>query len=392
MTLRDLIQEIRTGWPAYRALSQTSSAEQIFQLVETALPDELRTALQKGAAYKVEGSTGSGNITAAPWIGARDPQVSKSFTEGFYLVYLFSIDLRRLYLSLAFGTTQFRNYFKTASVTHEKLASAARHLRKLVDPNRPLLTQKLDLSATSKNRLHYDYEYSNIFAIAYDLETIPGNSVLMADYQFMLDLYAKLVSNPLLPTMNQLLESEVPLPPQTLPPIIVEFQPRPPKVGGNNSKTGTISRISVQSKKVGDRGEQIVSDYETARVGASGGDVSKIRWHSREGETPGWDISSVESSGETLRIEVKASIGSTVSSLIISANEWEAARVHGSAYAIYLVTNAFKTQPRIEVIRDPFRLVQERTLRLEVASFLVGLSAESEEQLEPSIDSTSGVE
>lgn len=158
MALSDLIQQIRIGWPAYRALSQTSSTEPIFQSVETTLPDELRTALKKGSAYKVEGSTGSGNITAAPWIGTRDPQVSKSFTEGFYVVYLFSIDLRRLYLSLAFGTTQFRNYFKTASVTHEKLARAARHLRTLVDPYRPLLTRKLDLLATSKNRLHYDYE------------------------------------------------------------------------------------------------------------------------------------------------------------------------------------------------------------------------------------------
>lgn len=194
----------------------------------------------------------------------------------------------------------------------------------------------------------------------------------------MLEVYAELVSSPLLPTMNQLLESEVPVPPQTLPPIVVEFQPRSPKVGGNKSMSRTISRISVQSKKVGDRGEQIVYDYEAARVTASGGDVSKVRWHSREGETPGWDISSVEPSGETLRVEVKASIGSTVSSLIMSANEWEAARVHGPAYAIYLVTNAFKAQPQIEVIRDPFRLVQERTLRLEVASFVVGLSAESD--------------
>src|SRR5215469_12352784 len=135
MSLSTLIAELRHGWKGYRDLKKTSKAEAIFQLVVESFPEELRTHLIPSPRYTVEGSTGRGNITAAPWVATYDLRITHSATEGFYLVYLFSVDMNRLYLSLAFGTTQFAQYFKESEERHNRLSSAAVKLRSLATPS-----------------------------------------------------------------------------------------------------------------------------------------------------------------------------------------------------------------------------------------------------------------
>ena len=49
---------------------------------------------------RVEGSTGRRNVTAAPWIAAIDPRITRSATRGYYVVYLFSVDLAKVFLTL----------------------------------------------------------------------------------------------------------------------------------------------------------------------------------------------------------------------------------------------------------------------------------------------------
>lgn len=136
-------------------------------------PSELKPHVLSGPAYEIQGSTGRGMITASPWIATYDRRITDTATEGFYVAYLFSIDFKRLYLSLAFGTTQFAEYFKNIGERHEKLASAAAQFRTLVKPERTLYVDTLKLAATSKDRLHSDYQYSNIWAIQYDLNLVP---------------------------------------------------------------------------------------------------------------------------------------------------------------------------------------------------------------------------
>ena len=185
-------------------------------------------------------------ITASPWIATYDRRITDTATEGFYVAYLFSIDFKRLYLSLAFGTTQFAEYFKNIGERHEKLASAAAQFRTLVKPERTLYVDTLKLAATSKDRLHSDYQYSNIWAIQYDLNLVPPEDILVADYRYMLGLYKQLVDNPLLPDMQQLLEAQISLPAKALAPIVKKFVARPPKsrkkgLGGHGTRD--LSRI-----------------------------------------------------------------------------------------------------------------------------------------------------
>ena len=129
-------------------------------------------------------------------------------------------------------------------------------------------------------------------------------------------------------------------------------------------------------KKIGDKGEEIVFDLEVAKLTKLGCDPSAVKWLSREGITPGWDITSVDEFGQPLHIEVKSSIGVGVSSLVLTANEYSAAKDHKSKYCIYLVTNVMKGRPTIEIIRDPLKLIKSGELTAEIAAWLIDLQPE----------------
>ena len=373
MALRQLIAEVREGWPSYRNLKIVSKHQAEYKRVVDGFRDELKPLLPPSSSYKIQGSTGQGNITSAPWVATFDLSITKTATQGFYLVYLFSVDLRRLYLSLAFGTTQFEEYFPSIPERHTKLVAAADQLRTLLKPKRVLNSGSLDLAVTSRDRMHADYEKSNIVAIQYGLDALPSDDQLARDYRYMVELYRELVANPLLPEVQHLLESQIEPPPLFLDPIVKEFSVRKPKnkkAQGGGTKN---RRISKESKKIGDKGEEIVFDLEVAKLKKLGRDPSAIKWLAREGITPGWDITSVDEAGQPLHIEVKASIGAGVSNLVLTANEYSAAKDHKSKYCIYLVTNVMKERPTIEIIRDPLKRIKSGELTAEISAWLIGL-------------------
>jgi len=377
MAGRDILQAIAAAWPAYRALKTVSSGEPLYQLVIRDLPDTLNTWLpeQRRNGLIQQGSTGAGNITSAPWIATFDPKVTQSATEGFYVVYLYSIDLQRLYLSIAFGTTQFKDQFPNVMERHQRLRSAADRLRALVPQQNDLLAGDLDLAATARDRLHTDYEAGNIFAIRYDLAALPEENQLKADYLKIIALYDALVSHSLLPEPQRLLEAEVDTPIEVQAPVVLDFKPRPPKKlrTAGDSKPGV--RLSKESKKVGDQGERLVVALEEQQLVAAGFDPAKVIWHAQQGQTPGWDITSCDQRGKPIYIEVKASVGGKVSELILTSNEWAAAERHRDRYFIYLVTDVMAARPKIEKIQDPWGLVQGNVIMQRVFTVALNLAS-----------------
>ena len=51
----------------------------------------------------VKGSPGQGNWSDVPWISVFDPVVTDTATRGYYVVYLFSSDMERVYLVIGQG-------------------------------------------------------------------------------------------------------------------------------------------------------------------------------------------------------------------------------------------------------------------------------------------------
>ena len=56
--------------------------------------------------YKIKGSIGQGRVTQCPWIAIMHANETQSTQEGVYIVFLFSEDLKRIYITLAQGVTK----------------------------------------------------------------------------------------------------------------------------------------------------------------------------------------------------------------------------------------------------------------------------------------------
>ena len=56
--------------------------------------------------YKIKGSIGQGRVTQCPWIAIMHADETQSTQEGVYIVFLFSEDLRKVYITLAQGVTK----------------------------------------------------------------------------------------------------------------------------------------------------------------------------------------------------------------------------------------------------------------------------------------------
>ena len=101
----------------------------------------------------------------------------------------------------------------------------------------------------------------------------------------------------------------------------------------------------------------------------------KIVHHAAKGEYPGWDITSYDADGTEIFIEVKSSIGSVVSTVDITANEWEAAqsKQHRAKYHLYFVTEALSKTPHIEILRSPHSYIDSGTLNLVTSVYQLDL-------------------
>lgn len=119
------------------------------------------------------------------------------------------------------------------------------------------------------------------------------------------------------------------------------------------SRSSTNRRYSKNSKYVGDCAEKQVLEYLKTPSGRDEFDVhSGLRWIAQENETPGYDIEFINSSGETVGVEVKGSISNSFSTFELTANEWAAANRMKDQYVLVVVSDV-GNKPTFEHFRNP---------------------------------------
>lgn len=81
------------------------------EIVTREIPKLIQSRLNLDSNFKVCGSVGAGNWSEIPWIAVLDKSITTSTTEGYYVVILFSKDLKAIYVALALGWTQFKEEY-----------------------------------------------------------------------------------------------------------------------------------------------------------------------------------------------------------------------------------------------------------------------------------------
>lgn len=133
----------------------------------------------------VEGKDGAGQKAEVAWTRVYSKSRTPSATNGWYIVYLFSGDGKRVYLSLNQGTTEW--------IAGELKPREPAALKKRINWAFPLIDQVAaertdlltEIHLNARTKLGKGYEPGNVVAIEYQRDSIPSSEVLSKDLLFM---------------------------------------------------------------------------------------------------------------------------------------------------------------------------------------------------------------
>lgn len=112
--------------------------------------------------------------------------------SGYYLVYLFDSELKKVYLSLLQGFTYYKNKYNSPEC-YNKISETAKKYRSLLS-NNPTVEFSYNIKLNPTRSLGKGYEHGHICGIEYDLYNLPDNKVLKHDLNEMLIQYKLLKS------------------------------------------------------------------------------------------------------------------------------------------------------------------------------------------------------
>lgn len=387
--LLDLFREIARLYPAYFAGRTTNKNDPAHALIVNEVPDVLRRLSLDKNLLKFEGSAGKGNMTPAPWMAVYHTDITSSATDGFYVVYLLSLSMKRLVLEIGLGATQFEKRFGAGRKMLAKVEEGAGLVRHTSDYLLPKVLSPKTIHRISKEPVklldgmrsskHEAYERCSIYSLSYDLAGAIDDLSFENDYKEILSLYCEMVASPMVPEVEDLPWTDITRTPKEEHIETSSFVPLKPKTAKNaGSSASSIRKYSKQSDKVGREGERIVFDLEKKKLIDLGRPdlAKKVIWHRdyAKDRTPGWDITSFDDNGKKIYIEVKATVANSISSIQLTSNEWEVAAKPGisNRYQIYLVTNAL-TEPKVTILVDPHEYVRQNRLEVSVSTWLLDL-------------------
>jgi hypothetical protein len=145
---------------------------------------------------------------------------------------------------------------------------------------------------------------------------------------------------------------------------------RPPTTtgtGGNGGGGKAGTRRSKQSKRVGDRAEELI--FRRLQGLVATGKIRELHWRARDGETPGWDMDYVTEDGDVVCVEVKGTTGASFSSVDVTAQEWAQAKERGGSYHLHLVSRVLTDKPKFRVLADPWSAHQAGRLTASPATW-----------------------
>ncbi len=131
--------------------------------------------------FVIKGSYGNGNWTYTPWIAIFNRRITRTVQEGVYIVYLFSSDMERVYLTLNQGCTKLKNSYGTKEAI-KKMQELSGQIRTKIKAGFFSIDNDLNIG-------HELYEKGTIFYKMYEKGNIPEDSQLISDLEKMMGIY-----------------------------------------------------------------------------------------------------------------------------------------------------------------------------------------------------------
>ncbi|ARD75836.1 DUF3578 domain-containing protein [Staphylococcus xylosus] len=185
MTLSKLIKEIGNTYLKEKKSGEFTGAP-VGKLVKNQMVDELKN-IEQLKGFKLKGSIGNGNFAEVPWVAIMDENITKSTTEGIYIVFLFSGDGEKVFLTLNQGVT----YFKNKKFKKHDIVKASNTIYEILDSPE---SAPIDIDLKAKTSLGKGYENTTISGFEYYINDMPDSSIIESDINKLLNDYEQLVA------------------------------------------------------------------------------------------------------------------------------------------------------------------------------------------------------
>ncbi|TGB03512.1 McrB family protein [Halobacillus salinus] len=180
-TLRSVLIKMTTEYIEEKQSSFAGSEFGIY--VRSQFPSALESLDFIDERYQVKGSVGRGDWAQVPWIAILHSQITTSTQRGYYLVYVFSDDMQRVYLSFMQGV---------AETSKQEMEDQKEDIRATINErkyNTSAPIQKnndLDLGNSKKAK---GYKNASALYIPYNSNNLPTEQQLQQDLKAMTDIY-----------------------------------------------------------------------------------------------------------------------------------------------------------------------------------------------------------
>ncbi|WP_057913858.1 MrcB family domain-containing protein [Peribacillus muralis] len=163
----------------------------IASFIRNDVPKEIsKVSFLDNKYYTVAASAGKGNWATVPWISILNNEVTNSTQRGYYLVYLFSEDMKRLYLSFSQGVTE---------TSKEDMLRIKKDIRGHITMDSSV--KKDDNMFIGYSNKAKQYAESTAAYIEYNLYDLPSETKLVQDLNMMVGYYEEYIAfkrNPLI--------------------------------------------------------------------------------------------------------------------------------------------------------------------------------------------------
>ncbi|MGY3716241.1 MrcB family domain-containing protein [Sutcliffiella cohnii] len=175
-SLREHFQYIMNNY--LQAKTQPFGGHQLGTYVRHDVTAEIKKLPFITEDYVVTGSVGQGNWAGVPWIAIMNRGVTVSTQRGYYIVYLFSEDMKELYLTLAQGVTE---------TTKEEMEQINEDIRNNIEMN-PRFQKDGNINLGPSKRAR-DYAASTAVYVRYLIDNMPSEEQLVKDLEEMVFYY-----------------------------------------------------------------------------------------------------------------------------------------------------------------------------------------------------------
>ena len=178
--LTKYFKEIMDNYLESIGVGRFNRNHEMFKLINYTTTDFI-TEIVKKHDLTVRGSCGAGTWTRYPWIAIYNTEITTTIQRGVYIVYLFSQDMSRLYLTLNQGCTNLKKELGTRAA-REHMITTRENIRKTIG--------NYGFSVDNDLRIgNLDYEIGSIFYKEYEKDSLPSEEEMLEDLHYMLGAY-----------------------------------------------------------------------------------------------------------------------------------------------------------------------------------------------------------